>query len=448
MRKNRFWRLGPTILGLSLVLLLGFSTQHWRQLRAQATLHTLTMADSNTTLTVPVGDSIELRLSTDDNWDVSISDPTVLRRPPVALIQGVQGLWNAVMPGESVITATGTAKCAAGVPCPQFAILFQATIDVTGSSTGGPPGSGASVTFPRGWNLVGGPADSTFLVPLFIYDSAGGQYQTLDAGRGVKGGYGYWAFFSVPTTIAFTSNGSPSATLPIFGGQWQQVADPSATASVTVTGADVVYTYDPTGGQYNQATTLMPGQGAWVYAASDGSVQLSASGTLSVQPPLINPTPGQTQTQTVASASPAASPIPAASVQHPSVSATPMGPLQLVTPTPAAPQPSPSASAQGRSCGTVQERGPTGAGVAPGSVLNGSDAQQAEQCFVQAYQQCSSATLTVRIMGIDTSQTHTFALSGGSGACVVTDTVQSFVAPRGGLPARTVTCAAFTQQQG
>src|SRR5579885_1583530 len=88
--------------------------------RAQSsgTLYTLMMADNGTTLHMAVGDSVELRLDTGWNWSASISDPSVLRRPPVLLAQGVQGLWDAIAPGTATISATGTKICPAGQACP------------------------------------------------------------------------------------------------------------------------------------------------------------------------------------------------------------------------------------------------------------------------------------------------------------------------------------------
>jgi hypothetical protein len=43
---------------------------------------------------------------------------------------------------------------------------------------------------------------------------------------------------------------------------------------VTISGADTVYTYDPVAGQYIAATTLKPGQGAWVLSNAGGTITL------------------------------------------------------------------------------------------------------------------------------------------------------------------------------
>ncbi len=99
---------------------------------AAGTVHMLNLIDNGTTLSIPVGDSVELRLPTTFNWSVTVSNMAVLRRPPVALVQGVQGLWDAVASGQARIDAIGTPNCAPGVPCPQLATVFSAAVVVIG----------------------------------------------------------------------------------------------------------------------------------------------------------------------------------------------------------------------------------------------------------------------------------------------------------------------------
>lgn len=259
--------------GFSLAFLLMLSFGRFPAARAQGRLHTLTESDNNTTITVPVGDSIELKLPTDLTWDVSISNASVLKRPPVALATDVQGLWDANAAGESVITANGTPQCNTGEACPQFIVHFQTTVEVTGSA----PPSGQGIDYPAGWNLVGGPDGATFPVTLYQWDVASGQYQTISAGTPVTGGQGYWAYFSAPTSVALNGAGAASVSIPAIPGQWLQIANPSGTAKATVSGADAVDTYDPSSGSYSQDTTLEPGQGAWAYAANPVTIQIATS---------------------------------------------------------------------------------------------------------------------------------------------------------------------------
>lgn len=81
-------------------------------------------------------------------------------------------------------------------------------------------------------------------------------------------GQGYWASFPRPTTVLLPFRRDfPPAVLP--GGRYLMIANPEF-RPVTVQGADVIYVYDSTARQYVKATTLLPGQGAWAYAALTG----------------------------------------------------------------------------------------------------------------------------------------------------------------------------------
>ena len=79
------------------------------------------------------------------------------------------------------------------------------------------------------------------------------------------------------------------------------------------------------------------------------------------------------------------------------------------------------------------------------SVLGGhvtsAGAQQVENCFYQAYQQCSPATMVASLSGVDAGTRHSFSLSNG---CVISDSAQNFVAPRPPGPATVVTCAGLS----
>lgn len=276
----------PTALMLLFVLSCG-RTAPAGTVDAAGTLHTLTNADNGTTLTIPVGDSVELRLPADLNWDVTISNAAVLHRPPVALARGVQGLWNAAAPGQSQILATGTAICAPGTACPQFAAVFSATVVVTSGTS---PGA-ASASYPPGWNIVGGPSGTTFPVTLYRWDPAPGQYATLSPGTPVQAGQGYWAHFDQPTMVSLAAAvAAPLPTVP--GGEWVMVANPysgdcaginvgppspGGSHDPNVVAAD---TYDPQQGGYNQANgaLLTPGQGVWLLLESSATLPIVDAG--------------------------------------------------------------------------------------------------------------------------------------------------------------------------
>lgn len=253
----------------ALALLLSSTAPNPVDLNAQASVHTLTMNDNGTTITVPVGDSVALSLGTNVNWSVSTSNPNVLTPAPGPASD--QGYWLATLAGQSTVTANGTAICSPGQACPQFAIYYQATIDVVGSGSVSPS---ASVQVQPGWNLVGGPAGTMFPTALYTWNAISGQYQTVSPGTPVQSGQGYWAFFSNQTSVTLNGGSSSSITLSLAAGQWQQTADPSGTENATVSGADLVFSYNPTTASYNQSTTLLPGQGAWVLSFAGATVQV------------------------------------------------------------------------------------------------------------------------------------------------------------------------------
>jgi hypothetical protein len=88
-------------------------------------------------------------------------------------------------------------------------------------------------------------------------------------------------------------------------------------------------------------------------------------------------------------------------------------------------------------CGRVSVLGPSGA-----SPTN-SDAQANEDCFFQAYQSCTPATLEVTFSGVDAGTRHSFSLAGSAGSCSISDMQQHFVVPRPPQPGTTVTCSSL-----
>jgi hypothetical protein len=91
-----------------------------------------------------------------------------------------------------------------------------------------------------------------------------------------------------------------------------------------------------------------------------------------------------------------------------------------------------------QACGTVQVRG-------NGQVVDTTKAQQAENCFWQAYQQCQAATIIVTTMGVDSGINRTFTVIPKDGGCKVSDAEQSYVVPNHTGPLNTYTCASVQQ---
>jgi len=214
-------------------------------------------------------------------------------------------------------TATLTLTCPTGLQMPATAsVTFQpspASVTVTsapGEGTGGGasaplPGSfyfgqewmsrleGGARTFPAGWNLVGGPGGwnvrhgpgpgfITLPGPFYTYQAGDSDYETVSAGVPLPAGAGVWGYNPAPQTVDGWAGGMlPYITMPLPAGHWIMVADPSPWPA-EVTGADIVYIYDPIDGNYVETTALRPLQGAWVWSGTGGTVTVSS--TCLVQP--------------------------------------------------------------------------------------------------------------------------------------------------------------------
>ena len=135
-----------------------------------------------------------------------------------------------------------------------------------------------TVTYAAGWNLVAGPAGTIIAGangPLYTFQAGGSTYETLPASSPLQPGVGYWAYFAQASSQTLPAGPTQpvSATRQLPAGQFIMIGNPG-TRPATVAGADVVYIYDPAQG-YQPASVLQPGQGAWAFSASEGSVSIS-----------------------------------------------------------------------------------------------------------------------------------------------------------------------------
>ena len=93
----------------------------------------ITMEDNGKTFTMHVGDSVLLNLGIDTyEWEVSIDNPDILRtKIGVMVIRGAQGIYEALAPGATTITASGNPLCSQTRPaCAMPSIFFSVTIIV------------------------------------------------------------------------------------------------------------------------------------------------------------------------------------------------------------------------------------------------------------------------------------------------------------------------------
>jgi hypothetical protein len=90
----------------------------------------VTLADNRTTLHLPVGQQFLVDLGSTVDWTVTIADQGIARRVPgVLVIRGAQGIYAALAPGTTTLSAIGSPVCTSGA-CPQFRIAFSITIVV------------------------------------------------------------------------------------------------------------------------------------------------------------------------------------------------------------------------------------------------------------------------------------------------------------------------------
>lgn len=208
---------------------------------------------------------------------------------------------------------------------PALTVVPTATPSPTGTaaptptSTAAPsPFPGATVSYARGWNIVAGPAGTTFLqAGAILYTSQGGDFAVLPNTQGVMQGWGYWANFAIDATVALNGAGGNSYTTPLQPGQFKMIGNPSGAKNAMVS-AEVVWTYDPASGyaRHQGSAVLAPGRGAWVSSSTGGTVTVIATDA-----PLATPTATPVATPTAAT-----SPSPTATVTltpTPIVTATP-----------------------------------------------------------------------------------------------------------------------------
>lgn len=238
------------------------------QIGSSGMLHTLTLADDGSTITIPAGDSVALKLGSDYIWsNVAASDTTVLRRPPVALTRDTQGLWNAASPGRATVTATGAPNCAPDMVCIQIVRLFSATVIVTPTAESGP-----TITYPAGWNLIGVPGGTTIpgpLGPIYTFQAGDTAYKMV---QNLQPGTGYWIYFSTPASVTLPFTGPLQMTKQLPAGQYIMVGNPGNAAAI-LSGADAAYLYDPVSG-YQPTDQIPPGEGAWVISNAGGTLAI------------------------------------------------------------------------------------------------------------------------------------------------------------------------------
>lgn len=109
--------------------------------------------------------------------------------------------------------------------------------------------------------------------PLYTYQAGDTIYETIGAGGPFNQPNGYWAYYGASGGEMIPLSGPQTLTVNLPALQWVMIGNPG-NSPATVTGADVVYTYSASGG-YQQTTSLLPGQGAWVISISGGTATIA-----------------------------------------------------------------------------------------------------------------------------------------------------------------------------
>lgn len=137
-----------------------------------------------------------------------------------------------------------------------------------------------AINYPAGWSMVAFPPGTDLSgVPGLLYtlQPSDQNYQTSSPSQGTTSGLGYWVYFSSPTIVMLAPGSNPSMQVNAPAGEWVMAGDPSGTVPARVTGATYVFLYNTSGGAYVQDATLQPGEGAWVYSTTGGTIQLTTA---------------------------------------------------------------------------------------------------------------------------------------------------------------------------
>jgi len=217
-----------------------------------------------------------------------------------------------------------------------------------------------AISYPRGWNLVSGPAGSRLVgASGFIYTQQAGDagYEVLPATSQLGAGWGYWAYFADGGSLQAGAD-SNTYQISLTPGQAVMLGNPSATEPAVVSGAAAVNIYVP-GQGYRSVQAIPPGAGAWVTSAGSPQSGLAVSVAVTVDP---DPLPA---------AAPAAAPALAATAPPPAPTAPPPAPT---APPPAATAPPDTTTYDGLRAAaltsadldgfSLEDERPLGAGVA------------------------------------------------------------------------------------
>jgi hypothetical protein len=92
----------------------------------------ITLADNGATISMHVGETTLLNLGEQYDWNVQVTDQTVLERVKnIAVMRGAQGVYQALKAGRTMLVGAGSPQCLQSKPaCAMPSIAFEVTVVV------------------------------------------------------------------------------------------------------------------------------------------------------------------------------------------------------------------------------------------------------------------------------------------------------------------------------
>ena len=137
----------------------------------------------------------------------------------------------------------------------------------------------ATVRYRAGWNLIAAPSGNTLAKasgPAYALGPNSEGYQVVGPGE-LIGGRAVWVFFPEDTTVTLGRTAAEYSRTLAPANEYLLLGNPSVTDTLTLTGADTAFAYDPAEG-YKAVGALAPGQGAFVLSEAGGTITLGKPG--------------------------------------------------------------------------------------------------------------------------------------------------------------------------
>jgi hypothetical protein len=142
-------------------------------------------------------------------------------------------------------------------------------------------GQGTSLSLAKGWNMVAVPRVQTSYAATSVFPGALGSLFKYDPNIGdyaeapdVPLGMGVWVYYQNPTTIS-VAGPAPAPIVIACKKGWNMIGSRETEVQVNAIQVSAGYIYgaafryDPSIGDYVEATVINPGDAIWIYATMD-----------------------------------------------------------------------------------------------------------------------------------------------------------------------------------